>query len=425
MRMNKLAGTALALVLGVAGAWAQAKPVVAVLSADSPLYSSAVISESRVAARLTAGEPFLVIGSQDKRIVLDGVPTIWYQVRTSEEATGWIPGSRLSFTATAFKRSDFQTQDQYAAYFLMAARIGDKVVAARSYEKIAKGDIGYYVGYHEGGLPVAVVWERNLAATPSEEYLPEGFPAELTPYVYYVEWPIIELVGEQAVASLANLAKTLPKTYPDEDGFYADAIDEDFAWFIPPEASYGSSDYGYDEGYGDYEGYEEYEEYGDYEDDYDEDYVEGTESYGFIKVGSTVILGRHDDVNGGSNWADEMDAFVGKEAVVTSLPGPDTQGFLVVRVKGNGYAWRVRNLTVKNRGETGSYGYEVGDKVIIGAHRYIADDNNWADAMSEYVGLITTITSLEGTDASNSFLVHVDIDNGDWYWRVETMTPAE
>ncbi len=45
--------------------------------------------------------------------------------------------------------------------------------------------------------------------------------------------------------------------------------------------------------------------------------------------------------------------------------------------------------------------------------------------MLEYVGRAATITTMEGTDGSNSYIVHVDIDNGDWYWRVETMQPAK
>jgi len=423
MMRKRIAALVVATVLGVAGAWAQAKPLVAVLSADGPVYSSAVVSESKAGIQLVAGAPLLIIGSQDKKVVLDGVPTIWYQVKTSKDATGWVPGSRLAFTPTAFKRSDFQSEAQYAAYFAMAARPGDKVVATRSYEKVAKGDIGYFISSHDGGLPAAVVWERNLAATPSEEYLPEGFPKELHEFVYYVEWSVIELVGDKDATPIKALAKSLPEKYPEEDGFYASETDEDIAWYMPPETSFGSSDYGYDEGYGD-EYYDEYGD-GDYSGDIDGDYVEGVESYGLIKVGSTVILGKHDDVNGGDNWAEEMDAYVGKEAVVTELPGTDTQGFLVVRVKGNGYAWRVRNLALKGRGEAGSYGYQVGDMVVISAHRYIDSDNNWADDMAAYVGQTATITTLEGTDGSESYLVHLDIDDGDWYWRVETLSPAE
>lgn len=427
MLKKRCAILALALLAIASGAWAQAKPNVGVLSVDSPLYTSAVVSESRVAARLVAGDPLLIIGSQDKKIAIDGVPTLWYQAKTAEGATGWIPGSRLSFSPTAFKRSAFSSEEQYSAYFLMAARPGDKVVAARSYEKVAKGDVGYYVSYHDGGLPVAVVWERNLDATPAEEYLPSDFPEVLQKYVYYVTFPVVELAGESGVASFGKLAKDLPNRFPTADGFYASEVDDEFPWYTPPEASYGYSDDYYDE-YGDEysDDYGYYDEYGDdYYGDYDDDYVEGEESYGKIKVGSSVILGKHDDVNGGANWADEMDAYVGTEAVVSSLPGADSQGFLVVRVDGNGYVWRVRNLTLADRGETGSYGYQVGDKVILGAHRYIDEDNNWADDMLEYVGRTATITEMEGTDGSNCYIVHVDIDNGDWYWRVETMQPAE
>ena len=115
MSKNRIAIFVAALAIGVSGVWAQSKPVVAVLSVDSPLYTAAAVSETRIGARLTAGEPLLIVGSQDKRLVIDGVPAIWYQVKTSEEATGWIPGSRMSFSGTAFKRSAFQTQDQYAA----------------------------------------------------------------------------------------------------------------------------------------------------------------------------------------------------------------------------------------------------------------------------------------------------------------------
>lgn len=415
MRHHKFSALAFAVTLCAAGAWAQTKPAVAVLSVDSPLYSSAVISDSRIDARLSAGEPLLLLSSQDKRITLDGMPTLWYQVKTSEEATGWIPGSRLSFSSTAFKRSAFQSEDQYAAYIIMAARPGEKVLAARSFEKIAKGDIGYYVSYHDGGLPLAIVWERNLAATPSDEHLPKNFPSALKPFVYYVQWPVIELAGDQKTVSLDSLALSIPVQFPTEDGFYTEEIDEGFPWYTPEEANYYS--YAYD---GD-----EYDDDEDGERYIDPDFVEGLESYGLIKVGSTVVLGRHDDVNGGANWADEMDEYVGQEAVVTSLPGADTQGFLVVKVDSNGYAWRVRNVALKGGGEAGSYGYQLGDSVIIGAHRYIDEDNNWADEMLEYVGRTAVITSLEGIDGGNCYIVHVDIDDGDWFWRVETMSPAQ
>lgn len=405
---------ALSLALVTAGAMAQAKPLVAVLSVDSPLYSTA--AEGKSGTPLSAGDPLLVLGSQDKKLTVDGVPTLWYQVKTSGGATGWLPGSRLSFTSKAFTRSAFRTADQYASYVTMAARPGEKVLAVRSYEKVAKGDVGYFIAAHDGDLPAAVIWERNLEATPDEALLPKGFPEALTPYVYFVEFAVLELVGEPSAVPFATLAKSIPSKFPSPEGFYTEEPDDDFPWYLPPETTYGYSDYS-DEDY-------EYGE-GDGEEYYDEEYVEGEESYGMIKVGSVVILGEHEDINGGKDWDDKMAPFVGKQATVKSLPGADSQGFLVVRVKENDYVWRVRNLTLKGRGEAGSYGYQIGDRVVIGAHRYIDEDNNWADEMAEYVGEEATITSLEGTDGTNSYLVHVDIDEGDWYWRVETMTPAK
>jgi hypothetical protein len=402
---------ALSLGLVTAGVMAQAKPLIAVLTVDSPLYSTA--AEGRSGTPLSAGDPLLIVGSQDKRLSVDSVPTLWYQVKTSGGATGWVPGSRLSFTSKAFKRSVFQTGEQYASYIKMAARPGEKLIAARSYEKVAKGDVGYFVATHDGDLPAAVVWERNLEATPSAELLPKGFPAALTPYVYFVEFAVIELTGETSTIPFTTLAKTIPSKYPSAEGFYSEEPDDEFPWYLPPEATYAYDDYGYDD-YG----------YGDGEEYYDEDYVEGEESYGMIKVGSVVIIGEHEDINGGKDWDDKMAPFVGKQATVLELSGKDSQGFLVVKVKENNYYWRVRNLTLKGRGEAGSYGYKVGDRVIIGAHRYIDEDNNWADEMGEFIGEEATITSFEGTDGTGSFLVHVDIDDGDWYWRVETMSPA-
>lgn len=423
MRNTKLAALALIALVAIAGAFAQAKPAVAVLSADSPIYANSAIDSTKTIGTFDRGEPLLLVSSLDKRVTVDGVPTIWYQVKTSGGSTGWLPGSRLSFTATAFSRSYFQTEDQYIRYVVMAYRVGEKVVAVRSYEKVARGDIGYLVDVSpDDYLPFAVVWEHNLEATPSTDYLPSGFPAVLEPFVYFVNPGDIELLGEAAATPIATLAKTIPAKFKTADGYYAEEPDDDLAWYTPEGYSYYSDDYGYDE-YDDY-GYGDYD-YGDY-DYYDyPEYVEGEESYGNFQVGSAVILGKHDDVNGGANWVAGMDKFVGKTATITELVGADSWGFLVVKVTGNTYSWRVRNLALKSHGEAGSYGFAVGDRVIIGAHRYIDDNNNWADEMMNYVGQEATITSLEGTDGANCYLVHVDIDDGDWYWRVENMTPAD
>ncbi len=406
MHTKRIFTALVALTLCAISAVSQTKPVVGVLTSDSPLYSTATISDTKATAWLSAGEPLLITSSQDKKVVLDGVPSLWYQVKTSEAATGWIPGSRMAFTSTAFPRQSFRNLDQYSAYIIMAARPGDKLVATRSFEAVAKGDYGYFVSTYDGELPVAVIWERNMSAEPDDSMLPKGFPAALKPYVYFVDFAAVELVGDASVTAFKTLATSIPKNFPEDEGFYADWSDDDFPWYTPPSAIY--DDYAYeDEGY------------------YDDSYYDGEESYGFITLGSVVILGEHEELNGGSNWADEMAEYVGTKAVVSELPGADSQGFLVVKVEENDYVWRVRNLALSGRGEAGSYGYKVGDRVIIGAHRYIDEDNNWAEEMAEYVGMEATITSLEGTDDSNCYLVHVDVDEGSWVWRVENLVPAD
>lgn len=419
MRSKHIISAAALALVAVAGLFAQAKPTVAVLSGDSPIYSTAAIDSKKVAGTFERGEPVLIQSSQEKRVSIDGIPTIWYQVKTGSGTSGWLPGSRLAFTATAFPRSAFASEEQYVAYVTMAARVGEKVVAVRSYEKVKKGDVGYYVSVSEGSLPFCVVWEHNLAATPGESWLPKDFPPALKPFTYFVNAGDIELLGESAATPLAALAKSLPPRFKTADGFFAEEQDDDLPWFVPEgfaDTGYDDSEYGdYDYGYGDYD-------YEDYDSEYE--YIEGEETYGKFQVGSVVILGKHDDINGGANWTDEMNKFVGKSATITELVAADSQGFLVVRVTGNSYVWRVRNLTLRGSGEAGSYGFKVGDRVIVGAHRYIDESNNWADEMMQYVGQEATITSMEGADGSGCFLVHIDIDNGDWYWRVENMEPA-
>jgi hypothetical protein len=74
--------------------------------------------------------------------------------------------------------------------------------------------------------------------------------------------------------------------------------------------------------------------------------AEGKETYGSIRKGSKVILGRHRPVDGDDNWVSDMDAFVGQTGTVTSQDGVDGKGCPVVHVdvdKGD-WAWRIRDL---------------------------------------------------------------------------------
>jgi hypothetical protein len=156
------------------------------------------------------------------------------------------------------------------------------------------------------------------------------------------------------------------------------------------------------------------------------------ESAGMVKVGSLVVLGRHDDGDGefSANWSEDMTPFVGKRVKVTEISGEDSDGFLGVHVEGNSYFWRIRNLSLFGRGRPGSYGYKVGDRVLVGKHRPLGESELvfWVDEMEAYVGMEATITELVGQvegELSRSFYVRLDVDEGEYYWRVETLSPLE
>ncbi len=68
--------------------------------------------------------------------------------------------------------------------------------------------------------------------------------------------------------------------------------------------------------------------------------------YGALEEGSRVLLGRHRPYSGDDFWAPGMDAYVGRETVVTALAGVDRAGCPGVRVETDGgyWLWRVRDL---------------------------------------------------------------------------------
>ena len=76
-------------------------------------------------------------------------------------------------------------------------------------------------------------------------------------------------------------------------------------------------------------------------------------NYGPIKVGSVIVLKKHREVEGNSNWNSSMDAFIGKVAVVTKLSGVDSRGCPGVRVSIDGksiqYFFRIRDVRVIKR----------------------------------------------------------------------------
>jgi hypothetical protein len=63
----------------------------------------------------------------------------------------------------------------------------------------------------------------------------------------------------------------------------------------------------------------------------------------------------------------------------------------------------------------------VGSTVILSRHRSVNDSENWDPAMSAYLGRPARVTNLLGTDGQGCPVVQVDLDQGQYQWRVRDM----
>lgn len=70
------------------------------------------------------------------------------------------------------------------------------------------------------------------------------------------------------------------------------------------------------------------------------------ETHNGFEVGDSVILRRHEVVDGTDNWAPDMDEFVGCRASINLLEGQEANGLWLVRVDidGGKYVWRTQGL---------------------------------------------------------------------------------
>ena len=155
-----------------------------------------------------------------------------------------------------------------------------------------------------------------------------------------------------------------------------------------------------------------------------------------IDAGDRVLLGRHRAVNGSDNWADDMDAYVGRETSVRELSGVDDEGCPVVSVMidGGDFVWRVRDLAILTGAPLSvqSCGLSlpvdfgavtVGSEIVLGRHRDVDGEPNWTDDMDPYAWRTTTVTRLVGTDVTGCGIVNVGVDEGSWQWRIRDAMP--
>ncbi|MCS6857783.1 MAG: hypothetical protein NZM37_08740, partial [Sandaracinaceae bacterium] len=166
--------------------------------------------------------------------------------------------------------------------------------------------------------------------------------------------------------------------------------------------------------------------------------------YGGIKVGDMVIINRHRWVRGDPNWREEMNRYLGQEAKVVRLSGVDSQGCPGVRIDidGGRFFWRVRDIQKVGEEEEAPFpakptvfpqecrqapGKErygqatVGAAVMVGRHRPVDGQDNWNDQMDRFVGRRARIVEQVGVDEQGCPGVRIDLDNGQWFWRIRDL----
>ncbi|MEC7525395.1 MAG: hypothetical protein VYE22_36260 [Myxococcota bacterium] len=192
--------------------------------------------------------------------------------------------------------------------------------------------------------------------------------------------------------------------------------------------------------------------------------TDATVEYGPLQLGTVVVLGRHRPIGGDDNWTPQMTAFVGRTARVVELAGTDDTGCAGVHVDVDGrqWFWRIRDLSLSDdeggavayrpgmasdhgrpiapeeppdarvpqqcgmTDETADFGpVTVGSEVVVGRHRSVMGEANWVEEMEAFVGRTARVTELVGVDEQGCALVHVDADNGEWFWRLRDMRLPE
>lgn len=161
-----------------------------------------------------------------------------------------------------------------------------------------------------------------------------------------------------------------------------------------------------------------------------------------VVAGMAVVLRNHRPVRNDRNWVAAMRPFVGRTTFITRLAGQDPFGCPVVRVEVDDgvHVWRARDLTVIGRGlgpgggdavpqqcgqddESADYGL-VGPsaRVILWRHRIVEGEANWIEEMMDHVGHEAEVTELGGVDDAGCPVFHIDVDRGEWAWRVRDVS---
>ena len=173
-----------------------------------------------------------------------------------------------------------------------------------------------------------------------------------------------------------------------------------------------------------------------------------------LRVGSRVILGRHTSVGGKRRWQNNMDQYVGNTVRIEKL-GYDSKNKYEpqVKVSGNKYSWRVRNLRkpssssgrssdlrrIRDRYDVSTDKAEkivrklnvmsnsywkkhlnAGDRVKLGRHHEVGGKKFWSSTMAKHVGDVVEVKSF-GYESGNNYEPYIRVHGNSYAWRVRNL----
>jgi hypothetical protein len=142
----------------------------------------------------------------------------------------------------------------------------------------------------------------------------------------------------------------------------------------------------------------------------------------FLAVIILILLELNSASIQGQRWLEALQFIFSASAYKSRMLWPLLSIWVVLTLILTGGVTALTNAYMIIRQTTGDRPMMVGDLVRLGRHTTINGDDNWDSAMDEYVGTEARITAFIGQDTSGSEVVRINVDEGQFAWRVINLT---
>lgn len=142
----------------------------------------------------------------------------------------------------------------------------------------------------------------------------------------------------------------------------------------------------------------------------------------FLAIIILILLELNSASLPGQRWLETLQFIFSASAYNSRMLWPLLSMWVVLTLILTGGVTALTNAYLIIRQSTGDRPTMAGDLVRLGRHTSVNGDDNWDSAMDKYVGDETRIIAFVGQDASGSEGVRVDVDGGQFFWRVINLT---